>query len=341
MAFQSNLYDVRFVELPCSTPGRTMSRTGRSPFLEVTLIWCSGFHETVRLEWLASGQSRDVLRAQGSSVPLVVKIQTLSTVNWQPNSDEEVLAPQLESLVPAVYGRFEKPIGRIRCDALFVQAVSLTVEAFFDKITCAHLIETSKDDLLFVLIETLKQMCVYAGSSHAFRLGDWHARNLGVEQKRVYLIDWEHTKYSPEMTPYRRISPAMKTFLKWIPEFQKKPATVQEDVGFMRPAWMRLLEKIQQHLRFWWQHFQGGDLPSPSDLIVLSSELQNVARDLPAIELPLIACAPPSGMDHPGIISPEIVQGPSIYSSMKECLRKLLHADKRNTVEFVKQLALE
>ena len=104
---------------------------------------------------------------------------------------------------------------------------------------------------------------------------------------------------------------------------------------------MRLLEKIQQYLLFWWRHFQGGDLPSPSDLIVLSSELQNVARDLPAIELPLIACAPPSGMDHPGIISPEIVQGPSIYSSMKECLRKLLHADKRNTVEFVKQLALE
>ena len=106
---------------------------------------------------------------------------------------------------------------------------------------------------------------------------------------------------------------------------------------------MRLLEKIQQHLRFWWQRFHGGDLPSSSDLLALLVELQNVARDFPAIELPLIAQALPSGRggDHAGIIPLDIVQEPSIYSSMKECLRKLLHADKRNTVEFVKQLALE
>ncbi|MCH2143490.1 MAG: hypothetical protein MK077_10910, partial [Phycisphaerales bacterium] len=273
---------------------------------------------------------------------MAVKLQTLPTVDWHPNSDELALAPSLKGLIPAVYGCFEVEIGPSRCSALVVQAVSSTVQTFFDEMMRAPLTKNSFAVMLDVLIETLKQMCVYAGFPHAFRLGDWHAYNLGMERKRVYLIDWEDTRYSPMMTAYRRISPAMKTFLKWIPEFQ--PAKIQEDVGF-RTAWMRLLEKIQQHLGRWWRTFHGGDLPTPSQLDTLLSELCDVAKDLP-IEL---GCSRDLGFcdekmevgpgclrDHPGT-----TRGPSIYLSMKECLREMLHTDKRNTVEFVKNLALD
>ena len=44
---------------------------------------------------------------------------------------------------------------------------------------------------------------------------------------------------------------------------------------------MRLLEEIQQHLDRWWRKFHEGNLPTPSHLDTLLSELCDVAKDLP------------------------------------------------------------
>ena len=136
--------------------------------------------------------------------------------------------------------------------------------------------------VLDILIETLKQMCAYAGSKHQFKLGGWHAHNLGIERKHVYLLDWEHTEYRPEMDAYKRIKPAMKTFLEWIPQFKVIPSTIHS-LTASRISWMRKLGQIQEYLaNTWWPHFYGcTTLPTTKQLTALSVKLMaNFASDV-------------------------------------------------------------
>ena len=267
---------------------RQLPRTKLYTPLQVKLVWSDGTTQTLALVYRGiSGMKRDVLFTDCPRMPLVVKLQDdsifglLRDGRWSPNEDEMDVAHALHDLIPKVYGLWNLRIGYTHCSALVLQKVSSTVPAFFKDLMRRPLPADLLLGALDVLINILKQMCAYAGPEHQFRLDDWHAHYLGIEQKHVYLLDWVAIEYRPELSDYQRIKRAMKSFLR-IPTYQAswfqflKGYIPGESLSLLasRTDWMRVLGQIWQYLGgMWWPRFHGKKLPTTEQLDDLTTEL--------------------------------------------------------------------
>ena len=258
-----------------------MPRTRLFAPLQMTLCWDDGVQQNVPLLYTGcSGANRDVLFTN----KFAVKLQWLDpskAKGWTPNKDEWKMAPRLWGFIPHVYGYFDVNIENRPYSALVVRKVPSTVSAFLGDLMREPLTRKLLTRVLDLLVDTVRQMCAYAGSEHKCKLADWHAENLGIDRHGVCLLDWERTEYLPKLSAYRRIKGAMKTFLAWIPQLENIPTAIC-DLPECRMEWMRKLEQIQAHFARWWPKFQGSDaLPTPPELEALSVQLMaNFASDV-------------------------------------------------------------
>ena len=259
---------------------RQLPRTNLYMPLQVKLVWFDGTTQSLALVYRGiSGMRRDVLFADGPGMSLVVKLEADSILalphdgRWRSNKNEMDKAHVLHDLIPKVYGLWDFRIGYTRCSALVLQRVSSIVPAFFKDLMLQPLTADLLLGALDVLTNILKQMCAYAGPEHQFRLDDWHAHHLGIEQKHVYLLDWVATEYRPDLTEYQRIKRAMKSFLR-IPDLEGSEESLSLSQDASRTDWMRVLGQIWQYLRgMWWPRFHDQLLPTTEQLDDLTVEL--------------------------------------------------------------------
>ena len=219
-------------------PNVRRSRLHLPEYLDVRMGWSDGRLEVKRAKYRDSGVSRDCYIDEGYAFKLTTLAKALQT-----NIPEYEKAGALKDLVPRVYGQFHVEIQNyMPMHCLVMQAAEKTVDDQMEEWRKGPL-DPGTAGLAIDLILRVLFFMVYMAGERQVACSDCYVGNVGIDQNKLYLIDWEGTSFAPHTRVYQRMKLAMIAFLKWLPGLHWKQAVNTPEEP--ERTWLRFYERLQ------------------------------------------------------------------------------------------------